>query len=129
MAPTVPSPLTVKNRTWLCLLATSGTTTLRLGGYERRNEALRTHTVGCCDAFCVALGRAAAAVYWPQFGADFAVLQSVPDQDANGESYAARSYGRHNLAPIPTQSARASIGAAMRELPFERAGRGGRCHH
>ena len=30
-----PSPPTVKNRTWLCLLATSGTTTLRLGGYER----------------------------------------------------------------------------------------------
>jgi hypothetical protein len=25
----------VKNRTWLCLLATSGTTTLRLGSYEQ----------------------------------------------------------------------------------------------
>jgi hypothetical protein len=30
-----PSPPTLKNRTWLCLLATSGATTLRLGGYEQ----------------------------------------------------------------------------------------------
>jgi hypothetical protein len=46
----------VKNRTWLCLLATSGTTTLRLGVTSESSEALRTRAVGCCDAFCAALG-------------------------------------------------------------------------
>jgi hypothetical protein len=30
---------TVKNGAWLCLLATSGTTTLRLGGYERAERS------------------------------------------------------------------------------------------
>jgi hypothetical protein len=35
-----PSPPTVKNRTWLCLLATSGTTTLRLWGYEQSKRGV-----------------------------------------------------------------------------------------
>ncbi len=51
-----PSPPTVKNRTWLCLLASRGTTTLRLGVTSNRNEAVRADAVGCCDAFCAALG-------------------------------------------------------------------------
>jgi hypothetical protein len=46
-----PTPPTVKNRTWLCLLAARGTNTLRFGVTTTSSEALRTGAVGCSAAF------------------------------------------------------------------------------